>query len=70
MIEDFHEKLIEIKIIDQISTVEIGEFNYNIEDLIVRKNYEQELQAFPLTRGQNCEVILAAKLNFLNQFGE
>jgi hypothetical protein len=68
-VEDPDEKLIEIKIIHQDSAVEIGEFNYNIADLIVRKGFEQELQTFSpansLVRSQDCEIILALKLNLL-----
>lgn len=65
LVENPVEKSIEVQILDQTSSVEIDEFNYKIDDLLVRKNFEHELQSFPLVRGQNCEVILALKLNLL-----
>lgn len=64
------EKSIELKIIDQLSSVVIGEFNYKIADLLVRNNFEQDLQAFPLTNDHDSEIILALKLNFLKTVEE
>lgn len=65
MTENPEEKLIELKIIDQLSTIEIAEFSYKIADLLLRKNLEQDLQTFSLECGCNSEIILALKLNFL-----
>lgn len=56
---------LDVKVIDQQSTLLLGEYNYNISDLLIRKNFEHELQAFPLNSSINFEIIFALKLNLL-----
>lgn len=59
------EDSITIKLIDQFTSVNLGDYVYTIRDLILRKNMEHELQAFPLMSPKNHELVMALKLNFL-----
>lgn len=65
MINSAEIDMLEVKVIDQLSTVTLGEYIYRISDLLLRKNFEHELQAFPLNSSQDFEILFALKLNQL-----
>lgn len=64
-IEDPENEKLTIKLIDQNTSKSIGTYVYNIKDIFHRKSKQHDLQAFPLNSSQNCEIVMALKLNFL-----
>lgn len=63
MIKNPKNDILEVRVIDQLSTITLGEYNYQISELLLRKNFEHELQAFPLNSSHDFELIFALKLN-------
>lgn len=57
--------MLEVKVIDEMSTVTLGEYSYRISELLLRKKFEHQLQAFPLNSNHNFEILFALKLNRL-----
>ena len=64
-IEDPDDDKLTVKLIDQNTSKNIGTYVYNIKDILIRKSKQHDLQAFPLNSSQDCEIVMALKLNFL-----
>lgn len=66
-LQDPNSDSLNIQVIDQITSDSFASFTYNVADLIARKNMQHELQAFPFSGSQNCEVLMSLKLHVLKR---
>ncbi|XP_070496220.1 extended synaptotagmin-2-like [Chironomus tepperi] len=64
-VDDPESDKLEVKLVEQGTSRNIGSYVYNIKDILKRKSNQHDLQAFPLNSSQNCEIVMALKLNFL-----
>lgn len=56
---------LDVKVVDQLSEFTLGQYSYSISQLFMRKDFENELQTFPLNGRLDFEIIFALKLNAL-----
>ena len=55
-----------VKLIDRLTSNELGYFTYNISDLMMRLQMEDKMQAFPLIKGiDESEIVMSLKLRVL-----
>lgn len=69
IISDPENDVLSVKLIDQLTSNSLAQYDYNIRDLMTRKKMEHKLQTFPLIHAnQDCEILMQLKLGLLKTF--